>query len=253
MRLSRETFGECLPVTLVVRTPTLPALTPQWVFHPPGVAVDPLPPVPDATLRARVRIHEACARLERRRGLRAAEAIIATGLAASWAILEAASAEHEDNRALAPYLRMVRRHHGHAGDALARAITLIRVRAQLFALRRRVRERQHRTFLALLADAGDRETILEAIERIHPKRGATAQIERWLLALAEPLQLSLDRPAARLLRRVIEQRPLAEIAAELQGRGYSLALIAALAKAFQASPMFAALFTTRKLPHEKPR
>jgi hypothetical protein len=225
-------------VTLTIRTPFLRALSPQWVYHPPGVAVDPQ--AFDATLRARTRLFEACLQLDRRRAVRAATSIIDDGLAASWSVLETAATRAAE-RELVAVINIVRRRHRAHGRVLADAIDKLRARSRLVALRRTVRSRPHRTFLALLADGADAPTIIDAIRRLYPGRPPTERIETWLVELAEPLGLSLDRDAARVLRRLIEGVTPAAIAAEIGS--YTSREVATLAGVVARSPLFAPLVT----------
>jgi hypothetical protein len=230
-------------VTLVIRTPFQATLSPQWSYHPPGVAVDPLADDPDR--RARERLFEVCARLDERASRDVAKAIVDRGLSASWDLLDARVAEVGDG-GLEPYLQMIRRRHGADGRLIADAFVRSRVRMRLFRLRAQFPASSFRTLLAVLADGGDRDTVIGIIRHLYPGDEPAAHIERWLPAVAKPLGVVLDRSGMRVVRRLIEGVPGAAIAAEV--RGYSVRDVAALARAFRRSLLFAALLSKRRGP-----
>lgn len=217
--------------TLTLQTRSRPELMPHWVYYAPGVALNPLHD--DAQLAARLRLFDVCRRIDARRGARAAAAIVADGLHASWLVLGKVGESAPAPAVLAPFYRMVRDHHGDDGDVLVDAFERLRMRLRLARLRLKLRTRAHRTFLAMLSDGGDRATILATIARVFPRRSAGALLEAWIVDLAEVFGLKLERDDARVLRRLAEGVAAKAIAREV--RGYTTGVVEQLARAVRES------------------
>jgi hypothetical protein len=166
-------------LTLVVRTRPGASSGPQYVYRPPGIACDPF--LPDERASRLLRLLEVLDP-----GLPETSELLAE-LAASAdlgsvvvTVLRWFSIHPVDPGTCDALLAIVGRRHRALAASLRAAIHEARRQALIIQRRRSVRHPEHRLFLAMLLNVGDREQILQLVAQQFPGADPIERIMTWV-------------------------------------------------------------------------
>lgn len=152
--------------TIVVRTDD-DAAGPQYNYEKPHIALDPFH-VPEP-FRTQARLLQMLAGLKSPEfDAAAADALRHSDVWCAYRLLEIANRHLPDAHALEPLLAVVHEEHGDVADAMRASLAEARRQANIQLRRDRIRDADHRFFLALLLNLPDRTAILDMVRARHP-------------------------------------------------------------------------------------
>jgi hypothetical protein len=235
--------------TIVVRTDD-EATGPQYNYEKPHIAIDPFH-VPEP-FRTQSRLLQMLA------GLKSPDFTVATADAlrhsdvwCSYRLLEIANRHLSDAHALEPLLAVVQEQHGAVAEVMRACLAEARRQANIQLRRDRVRDSDHRYFLALLLNLPDRAAILDMVRARYPDSDPVewlvAQVDA--LARADHIGLAFDKVSLAalegLLRNETDENVLHALGARFGAgwvqaqRGALASLFAELRAALLLRPLFA--------------
>lgn len=190
---------------------------PQYLYAKPHVAYDPFwAPEPHAT---RARLLNMLASIKDP-GLpdALAEAIEGSDAWGAYRFLEIAN--RHAHASLDGLLAVARKRHGGLVDAMRPSLDEARRQANIVLRRDRIRETEHRFFLALLLNLPDRESIFQAIRARHPGVDPTQWIVDQVRHLSgeDRIGLTFDALSLQVLEGLLEGRAEEGIQGELEVR-----------------------------------
>lgn len=230
--------------SLVVRTRS-DAIGPQYTYLPPSVALDPRgEDVTAKRKRELLAMLRRCGRPDWR--ARTLRLLADCELPLAFRVLLDVALDGRGDAELGDLLAAARGRHGARVDALASALAeAVRQRA-LAGMRARVRAPEHRFFLALLLNLGDRAAIDALIERRHPGHAPQLLIRRWLAEIEAPFDVPIDATTLAILDDLLAGQSDAEIldrrAAAADPGAEELAEILARCHALRTSRLLGRLF-----------
>lgn len=199
-------------VSIVVRTVREIEAQPQYQYLRPHLAVDPF--AFDAVIDRRTRaLHALLTTADTRFDEVAGAAMANADLELSYHLLETVhAAEGPTDR----YRRLAAQAEGIHGEVIQKFTAVQSERARertIVALRSKIRDADHRFFLALLLNAPTRTMLLELVRQRFPGEDAELKVERWLRQLSGPdgLGLEMDDMTISLYRLLAIPRSLDEV------------------------------------------
>jgi hypothetical protein len=196
-------------VTVVVRLPTLPGTSPQYDYHPPGLAIDPFHRPP--ALVRRVQALHTLAEIGHP-GLDTLHADVARdadphALCRLALDLDLAPAALDNARGRWPEL-----------VALLERVVAERTRERLVvALRHKLHDPDHRFLLALLLTQPSADAMLTLVAQRHPGAIPDELVMRWIGELGHALfDFSLDPSTLDAMRRMLGGRSFETVVADLR-------------------------------------
>ncbi len=202
--------------TIVVRTVD-DGTGPQYLYAKPHVAYDPFwAPEPYAT---RARLLNMLASIQDP-GLPEALADVIQGSDAWCAYRYLEIANRHAHAALDGLIEVARRRHGALVELMRPSLDEARRQANIVLRRDRIREREHRFFLALLLNLPDRDSIFQAVRSRHPGVVPAEWIVEQVRQLSgeDRIGLSFDALSLEVLQGLLDGRPEKRIQGELEQR-----------------------------------
>jgi len=203
-------------VSVVVRTVSEVEAQPQYQYLRPFLAVDPF--ATDTVIDRRTRaLHALLATDNERFEEIASVAVAAADLEMSYHLLEVVHAvEGPSDR----YRRLAATSESLHGEVIQRFTAVHAERAReraIIAMRSRIRDADHRFFLALLLNVPVREMVLDLVKQRYPGEDAELKIEKWLRELSgtEGIGLEFDEMTIALYRLLRVPRSLDEVLDEV--------------------------------------
>jgi hypothetical protein len=182
--------------TIVVRTGD-EATGPQYNYEKPHIAIDPFHVPEPFFTQSRL--------LQMLAGLKspefttaAADALRHSDVWCSYRLLEVANRHLSDAHAMEPLLAVVHEQQGAVADVMRVCLAEARRQANIQLRRDRIRDADHRYFLALLLNLPDRAAILEMVRARHSDSDPVAWLVAQVGALAREDQIGLTFDAVSL-------------------------------------------------------
>ena len=223
-------------VSVVVRTHVDREVGIQYQYLRPGLAIDPFFVNPLTTRRLQCLAF--LARLKAPSYVDTALTMLASAdffetyqiLRAAWAELSGGSATEDRERLVAA--ASVR--HGADIDAVRPVLDEVRREAMLVAQRDKIRNPEHRFFLALLLTVPSRDAICDLIRKAYPAEDPFERIMRWVGELSgrQLLGLEADRTNLSIFRHLLDGASPAEVVKQLSAE-YSREEVEPMASAIE--------------------
>jgi len=246
-------------VTVVVRSVDESDTLPQFNYHRPSVAID-VPARSDAVFTRQ---------LQALRILKEGDPAGFDGMVSQlsrsvdfykfFLLLRECARIEGDVDLIAERLQRGRERHGARVDLLHDVFREELRQSAIISRRRHVRDKDHRFFLALLANATSRSMLLDLVAQSHPERDPVDHVMGWIRELvsaksslrdsdSNAFGLPLDDEMLELMSLLLRGRSKDEIRAELASSGYDTegldGQVATFSEALRRSYMLSVLFAT---------
>jgi len=203
-------------VTVVARTSGDPETGPEYVYHVPGVALDPSRS--DALMTKRIQSLELLIQIGSTKLEEIAGTILAqSDLHTAYLVLLKIRLRTSDSECYHRLFELARQKHGADVETLASAIEEERRRTIISARRNTISDPAHRFFLALLINLSDRESIYKLVGLRYPDGDVQSLIEQWVqdISATGSIGIKVEGLGALLFRYCLQDYSPEEIASQL--------------------------------------